>query len=875
MIIPKNRLKSINRTFHAATVASVYLILQVISMASFLVRYPTDAPDLLKTVITEYCIFSILYIIGNCAAFYENQVPIYGYHFCAGILHTCIVIDMIFSVGTGAKIHVEMWSFLIERLQSSTNSLQMMHVWSHFQHFFMFQGAFAILLAFGMTSAIYRFFSSIGILYDDKKMRNFPRTIMSLFALLMVITSSWNIYGCQRNGTSRLICETIHDRFHHIRYGGEVASMIANNKKRPRILSRVPVPAMTVKSISSKPKNVVVVGLESVRASATTPYSKVRLPHATPFLEELASEGVLINNAFASIAQTNKQLLSIFCGFEPNVKMTWSEWTSYPLEECLPNVLRQHAGYKTAVFTSGKKNNGLAGPGLSTPAALGFSESIGYTDIQNMYANKYEKISYLGFDDKATLEPLSAWLTKLNHSESPIMVGVFTIGSHSPYNVPKTFRSKHMSEDPLENKYLNSVRYVDSYLRSLFAVFKRHGINKDNSIFVIVGDHGQTFGKHNRYFHGSVHEDSTHVPLLFYGGLGTHQRQLRINGIRRTVDIAPSLFDLLEFPIFENKSPLGTGKSIFGPDHAFAPAFDFFDEAALAMVTMNNGVMMKVVAKVDEPIQKVQAVYRFGDDLNIVDQISPQMRDQWSCQLLSWRRHVHSLADGDSLNVARKKSSHCGQGAREKSNSRKLKDSKTICGACNNFGFKCTVTVGGSGGTTTTNGEYSEYPRKEPESGVCMWSKKCGNAQCVLRFVKATNRWEIISTQSSNKVAYYKVVQNSNHENVDLSGGWQQGQIGQAPPPTSVKFSCSRFDPPKTCDVCDVSIPLVDPGHSWLSLLLTISLYKILLDSLIFIDIAFNRSKLPEWCQCYATLPPASLSSRSKCDCFLFISKIS
>ena len=61
------------------------------------------------------------------------------------------------------------------------------------------------------------------------------------------------------------------------------------------------------------------------------------------------------------------------------------------------------------------------------------------------------------------------------------------------------------------------------------------------------------------------------------------------------------------------------------------------------------------------------------------------------------------------------------------------------CGHCNNFGYKCVVKI--ENADNKVDGEMAEYPRKEPESGVCMWSKKCDNAQCVLRYNSKSSRW--------------------------------------------------------------------------------------------------------------------------------------
>merc|ERR1712065_85742 len=102
----------------------------------------------------------------------------------------------------------------------------------------------------------------------------------------------------------------------------------------------------------------------------------------TPFLNHLVQNdgAVVVENAYASIAQTAKQLISIFCGLEPNIKMSWSEWREYDLENnCLPHVLHKHLGYKTAVFTSGKTDNGLAKK---------------LQEIKNSNTHQFEQVSY-------------------------------------------------------------------------------------------------------------------------------------------------------------------------------------------------------------------------------------------------------------------------------------------------------------------------------------------------------------------------------------------------------------------------------------------------------------------------------------------------
>jgi len=89
---------------------------------------------------------------------------------------------------------------------------------------------------------------------------------------------------------------------------------------------------------------------------------------------------------------------------------------------------------------------------------------------------------------------------------------------------------------------------------------------------------------------------------------------------------------------------------------------------------------------------------------------------------------------------------------------------------------------------------------------VCVCGpKKCNNAQCILRYVSKNGRWEILSTQSSNKVAYYKVTTEKDPKKVDLSKGWQKGEIGRNANPATMKvtFTCTDYVLPETCNECD------------------------------------------------------------------------
>ena len=73
-------------------------------------------------------------------------------------------------------------------------------------------------------------------------------------------------------------------------------------------------------------------------------------------------------------------------------------------------------------------------------------------------------------------------------------------------------------------------------------------------------------------------------------------------------------------------------------------------------------------------------------------------------------------------------------------------------------GYKCVVRI--ENADNKVDGEMAEYPRKEPESGVCMWSKKCDNANAFCdttvnpvggKFFRHDHQTKLLTTEAHKK----------------------------------------------------------------------------------------------------------------------------
>jgi arylsulfatase A-like enzyme len=92
--------------------------------------------------------------------------------------------------------------------------------------------------------------------------------------------------------------------------------------------------------------------------------------------------------------------------------------------------------------------------------------------------------------------------------------------------------------------YDEEIRFMDRELgRLLDAVRTRDGA--ENSIVVVVADHGEGLGDHEWWTHGILYQEQIRVPLIITAPGAPAGR--RVEHTVRTVDIAPTLLDLAGF----------------------------------------------------------------------------------------------------------------------------------------------------------------------------------------------------------------------------------------------------------------------------------------------------------------------------------------
>jgi len=278
--------------------------------------------------------------------------------------------------------------------------------------------------------------------------------------------------------------------------------------------------------------NLVIVVLEGVQYAYTSLAAKEN--GLTPHLSSLAAQGAQFTNARSSVTHTTKALFAMLTGRFPSASEDLAEAVPAVRQYAgLATIVHRQLGYRTAFFQSAK-GEFESRPGLVRN--LGFDKFWARDDLND--PNSY--IAYLACDEFAMLKPMSEWIQQ---DEQPFLLVILCSVTHDPYDVPQWYGE--LAKEPVE-RYRQTIRYTDGFLRELDAKLTGLGL-ADNTIFCVVGDHGEAFGEHGLSGHDQIaYEEALRVPFCL------RAPSLVAPGTKVTqpvscIDLTPTLLGLLGF----------------------------------------------------------------------------------------------------------------------------------------------------------------------------------------------------------------------------------------------------------------------------------------------------------------------------------------
>lgn len=254
----------------------------------------------------------------------------------------------------------------------------------------------------------------------------------------------------------------------------------------------------------------------------------------TPYLRRLARQGALFTQARSIVTHTSKALFALLTGRAPAAYQDIAE--TIPVETpytSLATILSQGMGYRTAFFQSAK-GTFEARPGLIHN--LGFDEFRAREDL----TDPDSFVGYLGSDEFSMLGPIREWIQA---DTRPFLLVLLCSVTHDPYYVPDWF--EEIAPTPAL-RYQQAISYTDRFIEALDVELARLNLT-DNTIFCVVGDHGEAFGEHHIHGHDRLaYEEVLRVPMCLRAPL-LIEPGMRINEPVSSIDLAPTILSLLGF----------------------------------------------------------------------------------------------------------------------------------------------------------------------------------------------------------------------------------------------------------------------------------------------------------------------------------------
>ncbi|MDD5556524.1 MAG: sulfatase-like hydrolase/transferase [bacterium] len=280
--------------------------------------------------------------------------------------------------------------------------------------------------------------------------------------------------------------------------------------------------------------NVLLITLDTTRADRLGCYG--RRDAETPALDGLARSGVLFTRAFCNVPLTLPSHATIMTGLYPPEHGCRVNG-AHGLPEGLPTLAETFSsrGYETAAFIAA----------FVLDAKFGVSRGFGTYDQFEVPNPEQidENIMYRYRPADRVAGAALEWLA--GHHARPFFCWVHFFDPHHPYYLLQPF----MREARFRGRpYDAEIAFMDGQIARLVAFLRERGL-LEKTIVVVVGDHGESLGEHGEDEHGLLlYNGVMRVPLIV-SAPGRVEGGAESPALVSTVDIFPTVLDLLGWPL--------------------------------------------------------------------------------------------------------------------------------------------------------------------------------------------------------------------------------------------------------------------------------------------------------------------------------------
>lgn len=301
-------------------------------------------------------------------------------------------------------------------------------------------------------------------------------------------------------------------------------------------------------AFQSKDKNVFLITIDTMRADhlGCYGYSKIE----TPNLDRMAREGVQFRNAMCQVPLTLPSHASILTGTYP-LSHGIRDNAGFFLDESFTTLAEvlQPSGFKT----------GAAVSAFVLDSKWGLNQGFEFYDDQmDPVAEGKLDLNVAERRGDKSLQAALKWLEP--HKAERLFFWLHLYDPHTPYNPPDPYRSRYA-----ERPYDGEIAYADQLLGQFVSWLTDNHL-LENSLIVIMGDHGEGLGEHQEYAHGMfLYESTLRIPLI----VRFPQQEFRgreIQPLVRSIDVMPTILQWLDLPVPASVQGASFLSSVVGGD---------------------------------------------------------------------------------------------------------------------------------------------------------------------------------------------------------------------------------------------------------------------------------------------------------------------
>jgi phosphoglycerol transferase MdoB-like AlkP superfamily enzyme len=334
------------------------------------------------------------------------------------------------------------------------------------------------------------------------------------------------------NPVFNLLTSTLDDnrkenRYLHLMPEQEAVANVQKLLHREGITDISPIARKINQATSPNPKNVVLIFMESMSANLMNSFGATK--QLTPFLDSLYQQSLSFSHFYSAGIHTNHGMYATLYSFPAIMKRNAMKGSVIPIYSGLPTILKDN-GYQNLFFMTHESQYDNMNA---------FFRTNGFDEIYAQENYPAEKVvNSFGVQDDFLYQYALPILNKQAESGQPFFTVLLSISNHPPYVIPDYF--KPHSEKPEDQ----IVEYADWSIRQFMTEAEKQPWF-DNTIFVLLGDHGKLVGSPE----SEIPQSYNHIPLMIYGK--DIQPEIKDN-FGGQVDVAPTLLGLLNISYTQN-----------------------------------------------------------------------------------------------------------------------------------------------------------------------------------------------------------------------------------------------------------------------------------------------------------------------------------